>query len=197
LLGGKAFFQMITTLPDPYGIQQACWKPEYGEWGSWIFTRLEFEYCGDCIYSGHFYHLMLSVVMIDKGFIETGQYSPCPTRLTFKRFQIIYWTIGCIWAMLLLLSLVFVRFHYTVDILLALIITVLVTTHKKLLDIGVKFLNPNYQPKLTKIPEAVIVSTPHSSISNDMQAIGRPSLSSVLNDTEDQDVKQDSSITKE
>jgi len=151
LLTGKAILQVITTLPDPHGRQKSCWDPAYDEYGSWIWTRMSLnDFCGNMIYSGHFYHLILCIIMIDKGFIEKGRISPCSTRLTFKQFQFIYWTIGCLWIFFMITNLIIVRYHYSVDLILALMITLLITTHTYLIDWGVKFLNPNSEPYLEK-----------------------------------------------
>jgi len=56
--------------------------------------------------------------------------------------ELFFWSIGTAWAVALFLVLVFTRYHYTVDVLLALEVTLLVTTHEPLIAFGRKILYP-------------------------------------------------------
>jgi hypothetical protein len=44
---------IMTTYPDPWGSMDSCQNPKWHEWGSWIFSRMTTDFCGDLMYSGH------------------------------------------------------------------------------------------------------------------------------------------------
>jgi len=59
------------------------------------------------------------------------------------KFDVIYWIIAGIWGFGLISGLILVRSHYSADIILGILITLLVTTNRPLIDWGVKLL---YRP---------------------------------------------------
>jgi len=139
LLGGKGLLQMSTILPDPYGTQEACWNPIYGKWGTWIYTRVSTEFCGDCIWSGHSFHFCLVAIIIDRAISA----SPCPRYLSLTTFKTIYRVFSVSWAIAFMYGLILIRLHYSVDVFLALFMTLLISTHRPLLNFGVKLLYPD------------------------------------------------------
>jgi len=139
ILAGMAISHTITTLPDPYGLQAACHDPRFAHWGTWIFSHVSAVFCGDCIWSGHTYHLLLCLYIIYRGFQRK---SPCPSFLTASHFRILYWIVGIICLLTLISSIIIIRFHYGIDIFLALLVPILVFTNRSLLIFGIRFLYP-------------------------------------------------------
>jgi len=131
----------ITTLPDPYGTRSVCHVPAYGHFGSWVFSRLAFEFCGNLIWSGHTYHTYLSLFIISRALRE----SPCPKLCSTKIFRIFYWTFGILWLLSLIAMLIFTRFHYSIDVFVALCMTTFVVTNRNFVHFGVRFCYPPAQ----------------------------------------------------
>jgi len=149
----KAVAQVVTSLPDPYGKQGACTDEHFYTFGSWVFTRVSTEFCGDCIWSGHTFHTLFAILFIA---MATNYRSPCPSYLSDLSYNIIYWTVSGLWFLLLIICILFQNFHYSADIWLAIFITLLVITHTPLVELGPRLL---YKPKksLRVHPSATVV----------------------------------------
>jgi len=130
--------QVMTSVPDSNGKQSVCWQPGFANWGSWIFLRISSQYCGDMIWSGHTYHYLFSAIILWRTF-KSSSY---PIFATAK-FDIIYWIMAGMWAFGLIAGLILIRSHYSADIILGILITILVTTNRPLIDWGVNLL---YRP---------------------------------------------------
>ncbi len=105
--------QVSTQLPDSHGAQSACINAKYGRWGSWIWTRLNNEYCGDMIWSGHMFHCFFGLMVL-RGLLDEwfGQV----TEWVFIGIKRLFDAIAVVWMIALIYAMFKIRFHYTVDI---------------------------------------------------------------------------------
>lgn len=112
-----------TILPDSNSGTRACHDPAKAIAGPWIYhPMVTFDYCGDMMWSGHTSHTFLSMILT---YWTVRTFSLCKSR-AFARG---YW-VSCIMMILFEINfLVVFRFHYSIDVLVALAMTGLIVTH--------------------------------------------------------------------
>jgi len=135
----KAVTQLVTSIPDSYGLQEPCRDPYFSNFGSWVFTRVSTVFCGDLLWSGHMWHFLFSVLMLQKILLTSSYRTPLNVLL----FRVI----AGAWSIALAIIIVFVRWHYSVDVFLSIIIAFALTTHQPLINWGVAFL---YRPPVQR-----------------------------------------------
>jgi len=140
----KAPAQLMTSMPDPYGQQPPCWDPKYGTFGSWVFTRWSISFCGDCIWSYHTWHWIFPMLYIHR-FLRQTQICT-PAFIWIFRVIVFLWTTG------LVLIIVFIQFHYSVDVFLALFLSIFVLTHTPFVEWGANLL---YRPRIDELEKEV------------------------------------------
>ena len=127
LLIGKALTQVLTIIPDSNLHRPICCNSTFKTLGWWIFGRIHFDYCGDMLYSGHTFHIVLLILVI-KRVMNSHTYSPF-AHLLRKFLSTIFLTI-------FISILLLIRIHYSVDIMLAATLTICLFSHRAFLDIG-------------------------------------------------------------
>lgn len=113
----NGIIQMSTTLFPSDGTQQSCLDPDYSKFGYWIFIRISTSFCGDMIWSGHTYHVIFGTYYVWK-------VTKSKTLFIINSLIILFLSVG----------LILTRSHYTVDVLLSIIITPLLVTNQDFLD---------------------------------------------------------------
>ena len=86
------------------------------------------------IWSGHLYHVMLSLLTLYKVICASGMSKKCITA---------FFLLSGIWLLGLVLGMLLVRLHYSVDLFLSAMITLLIMTNDKLMDFGMECLYLN------------------------------------------------------
>lgn len=120
--------QILTTVPDAYGLQDACINSEYSKRGLWILTRISSEYCGDMIWSGHTFHIILASWYVYR---------------IYPKYYVIH-IFNTIAVLFLMVSMVILRAHYSIDIWLSILITFLVIGNDKIVRTVSMWMYPKY-----------------------------------------------------
>ena len=130
LIIANAIAQIITLLPDSDSDKNICNNKNYGVYGSWIFTRLSADSCGDMMWSGHTSHTIFMIIII---YLILMEYDYFKQK---KKFKIIYFLFGSVIILFEANSLVFLGTHYSIDVYISLLITPLFLTHPLVLNIN-------------------------------------------------------------
>lgn len=154
----RSIFVVSTSLPDPSPkcLQQQPYIPysqpmpleksgkENSFWRGVKQTLFPFESttCGDLIFSGHTVTFMLCSLIWDRYF--TGKRSQWPVFLYH------------IWTILGLLSIISVRFHYTIDVIVAIFVTISVWQRYHIF-VDYRQLYVEHDPEIIEISEGGII----------------------------------------
>lgn len=130
---GKALCQLVTILPDATGLEQAvCRQAEFAQPGSWILTRIHYQFCGDMIWSGHVAQALLLHYIIY-----------CLAQQHMNHMP--KWISVCCVALEISMILIMwvTHTHYSVDMILSVLFMVGALTHDRFLRFGEHlFLSP-------------------------------------------------------
>lgn len=128
LLVSKAILQVITILPDPSGtLRPVVTNPHFAKWGSWIWSRIHHESAGDAIFSGHVAHMILCSIIMSR--LAEQQQHPVFTPLFIKLcFTVL--------SIVMVICILVAHTHYTVDVVLGIVLTLLSVTHERFQQIG-------------------------------------------------------------
>ena len=130
LMIANAIAQIVTILPDPDSDKNICNNESYSVYGSWIFTRVSSNNCGDMMWSGHTSHTIFMIILFYWILMEYEHFKQ------IKNFKMIYFLFGSVLILFEANSLVFLSIHYSVDIYISLLITPLFLTHPIVLNIN-------------------------------------------------------------
>lgn len=129
----------VTSTPDPNGTQAPCHNPEYATLGSWIARNFTATFCGDNFWSGHTFHTAMALWFWWRLAHDYG--------VATKRWYPIYKygipVISFVYLILEMIGLVYLHYHYTMDVVVSALVTLLTVTNRALLRAGVRLL---YRP---------------------------------------------------
>jgi len=129
--------QVMTGYPDPYPKETVCGDTSLASDGSWIWSRVSTAFCGDCMWSGHTYHVLIGFIMMYRHF-----YPSLIARINLWLYTLIYWTFFGLWFIAFLVCIIGTHFHYSSDVLVAIIVILFLMTNRAILAPGVAFLYP-------------------------------------------------------
>ena len=98
-----------------------------------MFARFSFDYCGDMIWSGHTERVIVGIVSLQRIFRDRKGDD------WFNQHKIPIYLVSVVYFGIVVALMISVHFHYSVDILLAVIIAGAFLTHKDFLAFGVMF----------------------------------------------------------
>jgi hypothetical protein len=58
--------KILTNYPSPSGLDPSCTNPQHLTLGTWIFSNLTTDYCGDQMFSGHTLNTLLPLLMLNR-----------------------------------------------------------------------------------------------------------------------------------
>lgn len=131
LLVGKGIAQVLTIVPDSNMQRPVCCSPQFSEWGWWIVTRVHYECCGDMLYSGHTLHVMLALLVIRRSMLYGYG-----ARLFGSFAHSVRVVLSLLFGMVFIITLLLSRLHYTIDIVVAGVLTLILFSHDRFLSIG-------------------------------------------------------------
>lgn len=83
MFGAGGILHALTVYPDPWGSNKSCQQTDHRSYGSWVWTNLTTEYCGDQMYSGHTFNFIVAVIMFRRSVYELLGWDSLPwTTLT-------------------------------------------------------------------------------------------------------------------
>lgn len=137
LLGCKGIAQALTVMPDSNPHRPVCHEPSFAEPGWWIMKRFSVNHCGDMLYSGHTSHVVLALLLLWYccGHPHAGSAfgkKPASVAFSFIMFVTLF--------LLYVLCMLIVRLHYSVDILVGAVLTILLFTHQDFVRFGTTWL---------------------------------------------------------
>jgi len=133
-----ALVQIVTGYPDSLSEKNtACWDPAFRSYGSWVWLRVATSFCGNLMWSGHTYHALFCFIMMYRHF-----YPALLTRINFWVYTLLFWTLFGLWFIAFEICLIGTHFHYTSDVIVAILFTLFLCTNRAILAPGVAFLYP-------------------------------------------------------
>lgn len=145
---GNSILHVVTTLPDSNGLNPACGNSMYKTLGFYMWYNFTTNFCGDMIWSGHTSNTLLAMILIVRilsfnvvktkwtktitSINFTNRTNRTNQRCSVKKERVIL--LFTLWMIALIYCMVKIRFHYTVDILIAVFVTFLVSCNTPLVD---------------------------------------------------------------
>lgn len=130
LLAAKGLAQVMTIMPDSNPARPICKDTTLATHGSWIFWRVHYDFCGDSQpISGHLAHLVFAALILDSLIQQRLPHWSCPFRI-----------VAVFILALFSFCIVLIRLHYTVDVILGILLTVCLYTHTGFERIGQRWL---------------------------------------------------------
>lgn len=111
-----------TSVPDSNYNQHACGESSFATLGLWVFTNLTTDFCGDMLWSASTSHVMLIAFYMQTG--VKGQ----PWWL-----RMLVWCTHCLFVGFVTTGIIVNHVAYTVDVLIAGVVTLLVLTNDSLI----------------------------------------------------------------
>ena len=134
---------IFTTLPDSTGLSNECTNPEHQSAGIWEWTSFELGFCGDQLFSAHTLHSLTALIMIRRSLLyDFPIKTPSPPWSHVSISTWIFNMLARAGFFVFCVLLIYARFHYSIDLILAICLVWLVTTNRPLLVWGVGILFP-------------------------------------------------------
>ena len=170
----NAIVHVVTSYPDAGGSQSSCHDSIYNNPGSYFaYSFTTTNYCGDMMFSEHTTLTLLAIIMIRRllNDLSVDLLQKTPNKLLESKQSVqrdhffniksampwislnddmepllfLFRCILFIWFTLLVIGILLIRYHYTADILVAIMFTILISSNDHLGRWLVRFLyRPNY-----------------------------------------------------